>query len=207
MAQHDLIARRALPRTAAMVACCLLSACSTSVELRQHAVSVPEKAVLGRSGAAVFVDRVVLPPMRKGRIGAVYTPAHVHLRYITTDQDIAKWLQSEWYAFLARHGNRPVEDIRQADYSIDCRIETLRVESIYHYVDPEQFHAVIDMEMEITDRHTGAVVFDRRWQTHYSTDRTAVGEMPDQEVYGLCLSMVVQKALEQIHLASGANGP
>jgi hypothetical protein len=198
MAQHDLIARWAPARVTALLVCCLLCACSTSVELRRNAVSVPEKAVLGRPGAAVFVDRVVLPPMRKGRIGAVFTPAHDHLRYITTDQDVAKWLQSEWYAFLTRHGDRPVEDIRQADYAVDCRINNLRVESISHFSDPEQFHSLIDMEMQIVDRRTGAVVFDRHWQTHYNTDRTKVGEMPDQDVYSLCLSMVVQKALEQI---------
>jgi ABC-type uncharacterized transport system auxiliary subunit len=201
MAQHDFIARAALPRLALLSLCCVLAACSASIDLQNRPVTMPSQAQFGSPSSAVFVDRVVLPQFRKGRIGAAYTPAHAHLRYITTDTDIAKWLQNEWYAFLARHGHHPVEHVDQADYVVDCRINTLRIESISHWADPEQFHAVVDLAMKITDRRAGAVVVDRRWQAHYNTDRSIMSDESDEDIYNHCLSSAFQKALEQIVFA------
>jgi hypothetical protein len=177
-------------------------ACTHQLVLRNTPVPVKQYARLGEP-ARVFVDRVNVPYLIKRQIGRKKNFAGDFLAWIKTDSDMSAWAENEINTFLARHGHTVVGNIREADYIIICDVLDIQADKHNRWDYNDTFSSSIDLKVTIKNVHEGVTVFDREYSTHFDIRRPKEQEasMPDENMLNYCLSMVFQKALEQIQLS------
>lgn len=179
----------------------LCAACTHQLVLRNTPVPVKQYARLGEP-ARVFVDRVKVPFLTNRHIGRKKNFAGDFLAWIKTDSDMSVWAENEINAFLKRHGHTVVPNLQEADYIIVCDVLDIQADKHNRWDYNDTFSSSVDLNVKIKKVREGVTVFDRDYSTHFDIRRPKEQEasMPDENMINYCLSMVFQKALEQIRL-------
>jgi len=177
------------------------TACSHQLVLHNTPVPIKQTAKLG-TPASVFVDRVHVPFILQNQIGRKKNFAGDFLAWIKTDSDMAAWAENEINSFLKRHGHTIVSDLKKADYILICDVTDIKAEKRNRWDNNDTFNSTIELNMKIKKVREGITVFNRLYATSYNAVRMKEKEAanPDEKMLNYCLSMVFQKALEQVRL-------
>jgi len=191
-----------LDRAAAVASVALLlGACSHQVSLVNTRVPPGTAAAqIGPRGSRFFIDRIAAPVLEQQRIGRKKALSGRFLAWITTDSDMPAWAATEWRIFLSRHGQRSVPRLDQADYFVQCDIVKLSVDKKYDSVWNDDFSSHMELTAVIRQQPAGTRVFSSRIVADYFIERPHEDNdrVSDDDMFNRCLSMVMQKALEQI---------
>ena len=180
----------------------LCSACSQQITLHSTPISLKQTAVIS-TPARYFVDRINTPILYQNQLGKKRNFAGQFLAWIETDSDLSAWAEQEWSSFLMRHGAVIVPRRSEADFNVVCDVLFISVDKKNHVSGDDTFFADLKLKIKIKHLPDNATVYDNTFSTRFNTERPSEQEasMPDDRMLNYCLSMVFQKALEQIRLS------